>query len=114
MSCENLLRNIHEVNLSYLLLAQALINQDKAAARFRLGLNEETINVLSTLSYPNLIKLGELNQLICQLRIDNKTVISCLTKESRVDDLQHVHTGIILSTQYLDSIDSLRTAQHKG
>lgn len=95
---------IHDLNLSYLLLAQRLIREDKFAAGFRLGLCEATIDTLKELTLPQLIKLSTTNQLICRLRVDNEMVIDCLTKDSRIDALQHIHTGIILSTDLLNSL----------
>uniref|UniRef100_A0A1A9Z1A0 Flagellar transcriptional regulator FlhD n=1 Tax=Glossina pallidipes TaxID=7398 RepID=A0A1A9Z1A0_GLOPL len=100
---DNILKNIHEINLSYLLLAQEIIKQDRKIASFRLGVCEETLDKISELSLSELIKLGATNQLICLLRLDDKKVINCLTRESRVDELQQVHTGIMLSTQLLKS-----------
>ena len=41
MHTSELLKHIYDINLSYLLLAQRLIVQDKASAMFRLGINEE-------------------------------------------------------------------------
>lgn len=41
MTNEQILAEIREANLTYLMLAQNLIRQDKAEAVFRLGLNEE-------------------------------------------------------------------------
>ncbi|BBR59392.1 hypothetical protein WP4W18E05_27600 [Klebsiella sp. WP4-W18-ESBL-05] len=40
MHTSELLKHIYDINLSYLLLAQRLIGQDKASAMFRLGINE--------------------------------------------------------------------------
>ena len=90
------LQNIHDINLSYLLLAQQLIRQDKFAAGFRLGLSEGTIDNLKELSLPQLMKLATTNQLICRLRVDDEVVIENLTKDSRIEALQQIHTGIIL------------------
>lgn len=98
------LQSIHNVNLSYLLLAQRLIRDDKYLAAFRLGLSDATIDILKDLSLPQLIKLSSTGQLICRLRLDNEDVIECLTKDSRIDALQRIHTGIILSTELLDSL----------
>lgn len=98
------LQSIHNVNLSYLLLVQRLIRDDKFLATFRLGLNDATIEILKDLSLPQLIKLSSTGQLICRLRLDNEDVIECLTKDSRIDALQRIHTGIILSTELLDSL----------
>ncbi|EOE7082784.1 flagellar transcriptional regulator FlhD (plasmid) [Enterobacter asburiae] len=98
------LQSIHDINLSYLFLAQQLIREDKFAAGFRLGLTEGTIDALKVLTLPQLIKLASTNQLICRLRVDNENLIDHLTKDSRIEALQQIHTGIILSTDLLSSI----------
>ena len=101
MHTSELLKHIYDINLSYLLLAQRLISQDKASAMFRLGVNEEMANTLGELTLPQMVKLAETNQVICQFRFDNHQTITRLTQESRVDDLQQIHTGILLSTRLL-------------
>ncbi|ATM87334.1 flagellar transcriptional regulator FlhD [Yersinia massiliensis] len=105
-----LLQNIHDINLSYLLLAQQLIRDDKFTSGFRLGLEDSTIEMLKDLSLPKLIKLSTSGQLICRLRLDNEAVINCLTRDSRIDALQRIHTGIILSTDLLDSLSDNNSA----
>ncbi|QOV70499.1 flagellar transcriptional regulator FlhD [Citrobacter sp. BDA59-3] len=102
MHTSELLKHIYDINLSYLLLAQRLISQDKASAMFRLGVNEEMANTLGELTLPQMVKLAETNQVICQFRFDNHQTITRLTQESRVDDLQQIHTGILLSTRLLN------------
>lgn len=108
---QNNVQNINDLNLSYLLLAQTLIKEDKEAARFRLGLTEALMESLKNLSVPQLIKLASTNQLICQLRISSEAVIDFLTKDSRIDALQHVHTGIILSTDLLHTLPAADAAK---
>lgn len=102
MHTSELLKHIYDINLSYLLLAQRLIAQDKATAMFRLGMNEEMANTLGELTLPEMVKLAETNQLVCHFRFDHAQTIAQLTQESRVDDLQQIHTGILLSTQLLN------------
>ncbi|HEM8022281.1 flagellar transcriptional regulator FlhD [Enterobacter ludwigii] len=108
------LQNIHDINLSYLLLAQQLIRQDKFAAGFRLGLSEGTIDNLKELSLPQLMKLATTNQLICRLRVDDEVVIENLTKDSRIEALQQIHTGIILSTNLLNALSEEETMTAVG
>jgi flagellar transcriptional activator FlhD len=108
------LQNIHDINLSYLLLAQQLIRQDKFAAGFRLGLSEGTIDNLKELSLPHLMKLATTNQLICRLRVDDEVVIENLTKDSRIEALQQIHTGIILSTNLLNALSEEETMTAEG
>ncbi|QOV63010.1 flagellar transcriptional regulator FlhD [Kosakonia pseudosacchari] len=99
------MQSIQDLNLSYLLLAQRLIREDKIAAGFRLGLNETTMETLRSLSLPQLIKLSTSGQLISRLRIDDDVMINCLTKDSRIDALQRLHTGIILSSNLLSTLN---------
>lgn len=106
---DDLLHKIHNTNLSYLLLAQQLIREDRVAAGFRLGLSEEATDTIKELTLPQLIKLSTTSQLICRLRLDNDSVINCLTKDSRIDALQKIHTGIILSTDLLNTLSEKDT-----
>lgn len=47
MNTADLLKQIYDINLSYLLLAQRLIKEEKASAMFRLGITEETADSLN-------------------------------------------------------------------
>ena len=50
MTNEQLLNEIREANMTYLMLAQNLIRQDKPEALFRLGMSEESADLISALS----------------------------------------------------------------
>lgn len=104
MHTSELLKHIYDINLSYLLLAQHLIDQDKPSAMFRLGISEEMASTLVELTLPQMVKLAETNQLICQFRFDDHQTITRLTQDSRVDDLQQIHTGILLSNHLLNQV----------
>ncbi|WP_254500325.1 flagellar transcriptional regulator FlhD [Salmonella enterica] len=114
MHTSELLKHIYDINLSYLLLAQRLIVQDKASAMFRLGINEEMANTLGALTLPQMVKLAETNQLVCHFRFDDHQTITRLTQDSRVDDLQQIHTGIMLSTRLLNEVDGTIRRVRKG
>lgn len=68
---------------------------------FRLGIDETMVDTLAQLTLPQMVKLAETNQLVCNLRFSDHQTIEQLTKESRVDDLQQIHTGILLSSHLL-------------
>lgn len=55
MGTSELLKHIYDINLSYLLLAQRLINQEKASAMFRLGIDEKMADALSELTLPEMV-----------------------------------------------------------
>lgn len=86
----------------------------KALATFRLGIDEAMVDVLSKLTLPQLIKLAEINQLICHFRFDDHNTIERLTKESRIDDLQQVHTCILLSSQLQQKLPGKRGSTMTG
>ncbi|HKN05421.1 MAG TPA: flagellar transcriptional regulator FlhD [Buttiauxella sp.] len=113
MHTSELLKHIYDINLSYLLLAQRLISGDKPSAMFRLGVTEEMANSLSGLTLPQMVKLAETNQLICQFRFSDNQTITRLTQDSRVDDLQQIHTGILLSTRLLSEVTQIDEASRK-
>ena len=87
MNSANLVKNIYDINLSYLLLAQQLIRLDKSSAMFRLGIDELMADKLSELTLQGLVKLAETNQLKCKIRFNDYLDIERLTQDSRVDDL---------------------------
>lgn len=102
MYTNELLRHIHDMNLSYLLLASSLINNDKTSAMFRLGVSEDIADLLSKLTLTQMQKLTQTNQLICKIRFPVINSITYLTQESRLDGLKHVHAGILLSSHLIN------------
>ncbi|WP_410015321.1 flagellar transcriptional regulator FlhD [Sodalis sp. C49] len=97
MDSKEICKHIHDFNFSYLYLAQLLINQDKALAMFRLGIDDAMADTLKNLLPSQMTKLSEASQLLCLFRFDEPQTIRLLTWDSRVDDLQQLHTGILLS-----------------
>ena len=47
---------------------------------FRLGINEEMATMLGGLTLPQMVKLAETNQLVCQFRFDDSQTITRLTQ----------------------------------
>ena len=82
MTSEQLLAEIREANLTYLMLAQTLIRQDKAEAVFRLGINEDAADILASLSAAQVLKLASRNTLLCSFRVDDNLVWSLLTNHT--------------------------------
>ena len=82
MTNEQLLAEIRETNLTYLMLAQTLIRQDKASAVFRLGMNEESVDILASLTAAQVLKLASRNTLLCSFRVDDELVWGLLTNQN--------------------------------
>jgi len=103
MDNSDIVKQIYGINLSYLLLAQRMLKEDKYSAFYRLGMEEELAEKIMGLSLHELVKLAETNQLICKFRFEKIEVVEKLTQDSRVDDLQQIHTGIMLASNLLNA-----------
>jgi len=72
-----LLEEIREANLSYLLLAQHLIREDRPEALFRLGITEEVADVISSLTTAQVLRIASSNMLMCRFRFDDDLSGTC-------------------------------------
>jgi len=109
MTNEQLLSEIREANLSYLMLAQNLIRQDKAEAVFRLGLSEEAADILVALSTAQVLKLASRNTLLCSFRVDDELVWSLLTNHNTPtkiasDTTNTLHANILMASRISEVI----------
>ncbi|WOZ76031.1 MULTISPECIES: flagellar transcriptional regulator FlhD [Kosakonia] len=60
----NLLHEIYQLNLAYLLLVQRLANESDCASKLSNGLSEDMIEKIAGLTLPQLVSLAETNQII--------------------------------------------------
>ncbi|MBV7888022.1 flagellar transcriptional regulator FlhD, partial [Yersinia pestis] len=58
MSTSEFLKHIYDINLSYLLLAKRLINDEKASAMVRLVITDTMSDALSKLTLPQMVKIA--------------------------------------------------------
>ena len=109
MTSEQLLAEIREANLTYLMLAQNLIRQDKAEAVFRLGMNEESADILASLSAAQVLKLASRNTLLCSFRVDDELVWSLLTSHNTPNKIGNeatntLHANILMASRVAEVI----------
>ncbi len=108
MTDELLSAEIRDSNLTYLMLAQNLIRRDKAAALFRLGISEESADLIATLSAGQILKIASGNMLLCRFRVDDDIVWSLLTNHtaSKVDNdaATKLHASILMAGRFAEAI----------
>lgn len=108
MTNEQILSEIQEANLTYLMLAQNLIRQDKAEALFRLGMSEESADMIGTLSPVQILKIASSNMLLCRFRMDDEVVWSLLTNHSvnKVDNdsTTRLHASILMAGRFAETL----------
>jgi flagellar transcriptional activator FlhD len=91
-------REIGDVNLAYMLLAQKLVKQDKAAAMFRLGINQELAELLASMSLGQIVKLAASNLLLCSFRLANAPMLTVVSDE-KTSGLQMAHMSILMAAR---------------
>src|ERR1043165_7283239 len=72
MNADQILTEIREANLSYLMLEQSLIRADKEQALFRLGISEESSALIALLTPAQMMKVASGNTLLCKFRMDDE------------------------------------------
>jgi flagellar transcriptional activator FlhD len=106
MNADQILAEIREANLSYLMLAQSLIRSDREQALFRLGISEETATMLATLTAAQMMKIASGNTLLCRFRMDDDLVWSLLTshgKSAANDSVSRLHASILMAGRHQEA-----------
>lgn len=110
MNADQILMEIREANLSYLMLAQNLIRKDRAEALYRLGLTEEAADLLGMLTPAQLLKIASTNMLLCRFRVDDDMVWSLLTSHNvkKVDNstTTQLHASILMAGKFAESMST--------
>jgi flagellar transcriptional activator FlhD len=106
MNTEQILAEIREANLSYLMLAQSLIRADREQALFRLGISEETAAMLQVLSPAQMMKIAASNTLLCRMRFDDELVWGLLTnhgKGAANEGVSRLHASILMAGRHREA-----------
>jgi len=106
MTPDQILAEIREANLSYLMLAQSLIRTDKEQALFRLGVSEDTATLIGTLSSAQMMKIAGGNTLLCRFRMDDDLVWNLLTnhgKGAANDGMSRLHASILMAGRHQEA-----------
>ncbi len=108
MTSDQMLNEIREANMTYLMLAQTLIRQDKAEALFRLGMSEEAADLIGALSPAQVMRIASGNMLLCRFRVDDDMVWNLLTNHSasKVDNdaTTKLHASILMAGRFSEAV----------
>ena len=110
MNAESMMEEIREANLTYLLLAQALIRKDRAQALYRLGLSEPVADLIGGLSSGQVLKIAATNMLMCRFRFDDEVIWGLLSGSGRGSEVSGVHASILMAGRLADSPGSYAAA----
>lgn len=97
MQATDMTKEIADLNLTYMLLAQKLLREDKAAAMLRLGMSREVADMLAGMSLAETIRLAASNFVLCAFRLDEVPGVQNVVQGQRAPSLQHAHLSILLA-----------------
>ena len=106
MTADQILAEIREANLSYLMLAQSLIRVDRDQALYRLGVNEDTAKLIHTLTPAQMMKIAASNTLLCRFRMDDDIVWNLLTshgKQAANESVNRLHASILMAGRHQEA-----------
>ena len=97
METNQLLDEIRDINLSYLLLAKQMLRDDRVSAMYRLGINQDIADILDKLSSAQLIKMAASNMLLCRFRFDDRLIADMLSNDNRDQSITKSHAAILMA-----------------
>ncbi|OIR11523.1 flagellar transcriptional regulator FlhD [mine drainage metagenome] len=104
MNVNQMHEEIKEANLSYMLLAQQMIRDDKASAIFRLGVSEELADLIVGLSPAQMLKMAASNMLLCRFRFDERLLLNMVTDYNKDRMMSQAHAAILMSGQPVEAL----------
>ena len=104
MNTMQLQEGSRDINLNYLMLAQQMIREDRAAAIFRLGIGQDLVDMLANLSPAQVIKMASSNMLLCRFRFDEQLLLNMVTDYNKDRLMSKAHAAILMSAQAVEEL----------
>jgi flagellar transcriptional activator FlhD len=104
VTANDIMTEIRDANLSYLMLAQQMIRSDKATAIFRLGIDKQIAELMEGLSNAQILKLAGSNMMLARFRFDDSAILGMLTNYNKDRMLAQSHAAILMAGQPVDEI----------
>lgn len=104
MNANDMMAEIRDANLSYLMLAQQMIRSDKATAIFRLGISQDIADLIEGMSNAQILKLAGSNMMLARFRFDDSSILVMLTNHNKERSLAQSHAAILMAGQALEEI----------
>ena len=99
MKSEQLTNEIREANLSYLMLAQSMLREDRATAMYRLGITEEVADMLEQLSPAQVVRMAASTMLLFRFRFDDSLIVDMLSDYGKGKLMAGTHAALLMAAQ---------------
>lgn len=104
MTNNDIIAEIRDANLGYLMLAQQMIRADKATAIFRLGISSEIADLIEGMNNAQILKLAGANMMLARFRFDDGAILGMLTSYNKDRSLAQSHAAILMAGQAIEQI----------
>ncbi len=104
MTTAQIQSEIKDANLSYFLLAQQMIKEDKVSAIFRLGVSEEMADLIAGLSPAQILKMSSSTMMLFRFRFDERLLLNMITDFNKDRLMSRAHATILLSGQPVEAL----------
>ncbi|GGI16222.1 MAG: flagellar transcriptional regulator FlhD [Oxalicibacterium faecigallinarum] len=104
MTNNDIIAEIRDANLGYLMLAQQMIRADKATAIFRLGISSEIADLIEGMNNAQILKLAGANMMLARFRFDDGAILGMLTNYNKDRSLAQSHAAILMAGQAIEQI----------
>lgn len=95
---------IRELNLSYLMLAQQMLQDDRANAMFKLGVGEDIAEIIGSLSPAQILRMASGDQLLCRFRFDDALLLDLLSNHGRENAAARIHATILAAGKPVEHV----------
>ena len=99
MKTEQMMNEIREANLSYLMLAQSMVKEDHDAAIYRLGVSDDVANILERLTPAQVVRMAASNMLLFRFRFDDSMIVDMLSDYGNGKLMAGTHAAMLMSAQ---------------
>jgi len=104
MNSNDMIAEIRDANLGYLMLAQQMIRADKSTAIFRLGISADIADMIEGMNNAQILKLAGTNMMLARFRFEDGTILGMLTNYNKDRGLAHSHAAILMAGQPIEEM----------
>ena len=99
MKTEQMMNEIRDANLSYLMLAQSMVKEDRDTAIYRLGVSDDVADVLERLSPAQVVRMAASNMLLFRFRFDDSLIVDMLSDYGNGKLMAGTHAAMLMAAQ---------------
>jgi flagellar transcriptional activator FlhD len=104
MRSAQLSEDIRDLNLSYLMLAQRLLAEDREHGMFRLGIGEDVAEVIEALSPAQILRMASSGLVLCHLSFNDELILNLLSNHEREVSVASIHAAIVAGSRPVETL----------